>query len=91
MTAGERRLLVDWDTVALAPPERDLWLVVETDADKIAYTEATGRQVDETALSFFRAAWDLNDLAAYLTVLRTPHTENDDTAFALEFVTRFGR
>ena len=34
-------------------------------------------------------AWDLNDLAAYLTVLRTPHTENDDTAFALEFVTRW--
>ncbi len=30
LTADGRRLLVDWDTVALAPPERDLWLVVET-------------------------------------------------------------
>jgi spectinomycin phosphotransferase len=89
LAAGERRLLVDWDTVALAPPERDLWLVVETAADKTAYAEATGRPVDETALSFFRVAWDLNDLAAYLTVLRSPHAENDDTAFALAFVSRF--
>jgi spectinomycin phosphotransferase len=89
LTTGARRLLVDWDTVALAPPERDLWLVVETDADKTAYADATGHTVDETALEFFRVAWDLDDLAAYITVLRTPHTENDDTAFALEFVTRF--
>jgi spectinomycin phosphotransferase len=89
VTTAERRLLVDWDTVALAPPERDLWFVVETAADKNAYADATGREVDETALDFFRAAWDLNDLAAYLTVLRGPHTENEDTAFALAFVTRF--
>ncbi len=89
LTAGERRLLVDWDTVALAPPERDLWQVVETADDKTAYTEATGYEIDETALSFFRTAWDLDDLAAYLNVLRMPHAENEDTTFALAFVTRF--
>ena len=28
MRTDEGRLLVDWDTVALAPPERDLWMLV---------------------------------------------------------------
>ena len=27
LRAGPDRILVDWDTVALGPPERDLWLV----------------------------------------------------------------
>ena len=27
MRAGLRRMLIDWDTVALGPPERDLWMV----------------------------------------------------------------
>ena len=80
MRAGARRLLVDWDTVALAPPERDLWLVLD-DADgelAAAYADAAGRRVDPTALEFFRRLWDLKDLAEWLNVLRAPHSENDD-------------
>ena len=43
-------LLVDWDTVALGPPERDLWwLADETDA-LAAYTGATGREIDHEAV-----------------------------------------
>jgi aminoglycoside phosphotransferase (APT) family kinase protein len=80
MRAGKGRFLVDWDTVALAPPERDLWMPVVGGADAAArYLRATGTQVDEAALDFFRLTWDLKDLAEYLNVLRSPHQENDDT------------
>jgi spectinomycin phosphotransferase len=78
--AGTARFLVDWDTVALAPPERDLWMPVVGGADAAdRYLRATGTQVDEAALDFFRLTWDLKDLAEYLNVLRSPHQENDDT------------
>ncbi len=60
-------MLVDWDTVALAPPERDLWMVVESAEDAAIYADATGRQVDDEALQFFRLTWDLKDLAEYLS------------------------
>jgi spectinomycin phosphotransferase len=79
MHAGSSRVLVDWDTVSLAPPERDLWLVVETPDDADAYVEATGRAVDDAAIEFFRLTWDLKDLAEYLKLLRAPHIESDDT------------
>ena len=33
MRAADGHLLVDWDTVALAPPERDLWMVAGDDGE----------------------------------------------------------
>jgi spectinomycin phosphotransferase len=88
MRTGERLVLVDWDTVALAPPERDLWMVVDSPADAGSYTEATGRHVDTRALALFRAAWDLGDLAAYVSLFRAPHREDADTAKAFGGVTK---
>jgi spectinomycin phosphotransferase len=70
--------LVDWDTVALGPPERDLWMLA--DRDRELYRELTGTEVDQTAIDFFRLTWDLKDLAEYLDVLRSPHEENADTS-----------
>ena len=83
-TAG--RALVDWDTVALAPPERDLWMLVDTLDDEAAqlYASATGRRLDPEALEFFRLTWDLKDLAEHLNVLRAPHRETEDTTRAYE-------
>ncbi len=76
---SEGRVLVDWDTVAIAPPERDLWMLLDRDDPGDLYVRATGRPINEAALDFFRLAWDLGDLAEYLSVLRSPHQENDDT------------
>jgi spectinomycin phosphotransferase len=77
---SEGRLLVDWDTVAFAPPERDLWMLVVGGADAAGlYERMTGMQPNEAALDFFRLTWDLKDFAEYLNVLRSPHRENDDT------------
>ena len=89
MRTGNGHVLVDWDTVALAPRERDLWLLVEGDAEDLAiYTDATGYDIDHDAVDFFRLAWDLNDLAEYLNVLRSPHRESEDTLSDYEGLTR---
>ncbi|MFG2077560.1 phosphotransferase family protein [Nonomuraea maritima] len=46
LRAGSRTLLVDWDTVGTAPPERDLWHVVRDAGDLARYAAATGRTPD---------------------------------------------
>jgi len=75
MRTGDGHVLVDWDTVALAPPERDLWMVVGSGGH-------TG--ADAEAVDYFRLTWDLKDLAEYLNVLRSPHSRTDDTLRAYE-------
>jgi spectinomycin phosphotransferase len=73
-------MLLDWDTVAYAPRERDLWMLVDPAEDEpTIYTAASGRQLDDGALRFFRLSWDLADLAAFTNVLRAPHNRNADT------------
>jgi hypothetical protein len=45
-------VIVDWDFVRLAPPERDLWDLAETDPSVLtAYVEATGTAIDTDALA----------------------------------------
>jgi spectinomycin phosphotransferase len=80
--------LVDWDTVAIGPRERDLWLLLGSDDDATAYAEATGHRPDSVAMDFFRLTWDLKDLAAYVEVLRSPHLEDHDTRKAYDGLTR---
>jgi spectinomycin phosphotransferase len=87
MRTADGCVLVDWDTVALAPPERDLWMVAADGVD--TYTRATGHELDEVAVDFFTLTWDLKDLAEYLHPLRSPHRRSKDTAFALEVVRNF--
>jgi spectinomycin phosphotransferase len=83
MHTDEGRMLIDWDTVALGPPERDLWMVVsDGEAEADIYAEATSHRPDETALEFFALIWDLSDLASYLNVVRSPHRHDEDTELA---------
>jgi spectinomycin phosphotransferase len=71
---GNGVLLVDWDTVGLAPPERDLWMFDDESPNILApYTEASGRTVDDTALALFRLAWTLSDIAAFTALFRSDH------------------
>jgi spectinomycin phosphotransferase len=85
---GSGPVLVDWDTVALAPPERDLWLLAGDGMQEL-YEERSGFRVNQPALDYFRLSWDLKDLAEYLNVLRAPHTDNEDTRVWLGYVQRF--
>lgn len=72
-------LLVDWDTVGLAPPERDLWSVVESPEDLERYAEAAGRTVDASALALYRLRWDLEEVSIYVDWFRAPHDRSADT------------
>jgi spectinomycin phosphotransferase len=78
-------MLIDWDTVALAPPERDLWMVATETGDELRlYTELTGRPVDATALDLYRLRWALDDLSCFLRDLRAPHRRTPGTEHAWE-------
>ncbi len=81
--AGSRLSLIDWDTVALAPPERDLWMLDDGSPGALArHSEATGRAVDAKSISFYRLAWTLADIAAFTGVLRAAHQRDHDTEHA---------
>ena len=76
-------MLIDWDTVALAPPERDLWMVATEAGDELRrYTELTGRPVDATALELYRLRWALDDISCFVRDLRAPHRRTPGTEHA---------
>ncbi|GAA3968505.1 hypothetical protein GCM10023085_58600 [Actinomadura viridis] len=75
-------LLVDWDTVGLAYPERDLAGVCADTAAFAPYTEATGRTPDPAALTLYHLRWDLAEVAEYIGWFQAPHTRTADTETA---------
>jgi spectinomycin phosphotransferase len=79
MTVDESVLLIDWDTTALGPPERDLWLIVSERTDIEQYEHATGRQVDAAVLVLYRLRWFLDDLGSAVRLFRNPHRDSADT------------
>lgn len=73
--------IVDWDFVQLAPPERDLWALAETDPSVLAaYTEATGTATDRGVLALFQMWYDLAEIASYIELFRAAHNDTEDTA-----------
>jgi spectinomycin phosphotransferase len=71
--------LVDWDTTALARPERDLWWVISGDQDAARYSRRTGRTVNQDALALYRLRWGLDDISEFLSEIRGPHQRTADT------------
>ncbi|BCJ34286.1 hypothetical protein Athai_17890 [Actinocatenispora thailandica] len=70
--------LIDWDTVRLAPPERDLWMLGGAGLHA-EYARRTGRSVSAAALELYRRWWALADIASYVTELRRPHDISADS------------
>jgi spectinomycin phosphotransferase len=81
MRTGTEIMLIDWDTVGAAPPERDLWWLVGDSGEVAArrYAEATGRSVDRDALALYRLRWALDDMSIYTGVLRASHRRTAGT------------
>ncbi len=76
-------VLIDWDTAQMAPPERDLWVLIEEDpsiAD--AYAERTGVVVDQSTVAMYRRHWDLSEISLFAADLRAPHRDSEDTQLA---------
>jgi spectinomycin phosphotransferase len=88
LRAGAETLLIDWDTVGLAPPERDLWWVISDIGGEEArrYTRATGRPVDQGALALYRLRWALDDLSIFVRRLRRRHSRTADAEHALRAI-----
>ena len=79
LRTADQVLLVDWDTVGLAPPERDLWLVTSDPAELALYTDATERSIDTAAIALYRLRWALDDIAIYTSLFRSAHAHTADT------------
>ena len=70
--------LIDWDTIALALPERDLWMLDNRSDNGFAlYEDLTGKHINEAAISFYRLAWSLSDIASLARIFRAPHDETE--------------
>ncbi|WP_377642244.1 hypothetical protein [Oryzobacter terrae] len=73
-------VLVDWDTVLLAPPERDLWRIVGEDPGAAErYASGTGTVLDAELLRAHALRWDLADVALAVRDLHAPHVDDEDS------------
>ena len=79
MTVDEVVLLIDWDTVGLAPPERDLWMIVSEQQDARRYERATGHRIDADLLTLYELRWFLDDLGSAARMFRGAHVTDADT------------
>ena len=75
--------LIDWDTAALAPPERDLWNLDPGDGSVLAdYAEATGYVPQRAMIELYKLRWDLNDIGQCAADLRREHVEDANTTMS---------
>ena len=79
MRVDGRLVLIDWDTVALAAPERDIALVADGPADIDRYQEAAGRMVHPALVTLYRLRWYLDDVSSAVSMFRGPHRDTADT------------
>ncbi len=86
MVTSKGWVLVDWDTVLVAPPERDLWRLVPGDSVLRAYVDATGTAPRDWLIDLYGIRWDLADIASFAAEFRRPHEDTEDTRKALELL-----
>ncbi len=85
-TRDGEMVMVDWDTVAFAPRERDLWMLIsDTNPDWTDYADVTGvKSLSNDALDAYRLWWDLSEIAVYVLWCRLPHERTEEMAIAWE-------
>jgi len=75
MLTAEGWRLIDWDTVLVAPPERDLWSLEPLHR---AYADATGIELLAGMLLLYRLRWTIADIAVDVSRFRRGHTAGPD-------------
>lgn len=80
-SAAGALLLVDWDTVLVGPPERDLWMTLDEDMTGWdEYREVMGAvRLNAEALALYRERWALAEICEYTAAFRRPHEDTEDT------------
>ncbi|MFC7550374.1 phosphotransferase [Plantactinospora sp. GCM10030261] len=99
-SAGVR--LIDWETVLIAPAERDLWMCTDafarlvgeepagdTDETLARYHRDTGRLLTPAGLDLYALWWKLADIAAYVDELRRPHGRGEDITASFGYLTGY--
>lgn len=84
MRVDDEWVLIDWETVLIAPPERDLWLLDPGDGSVLdAYAEATGSGPLDAMVELYQLRWHLADIAVEVKHFRRPHggSADDDRSF----------
>jgi len=82
-------VLIDWDTVLIAPPERDLWALADEDPQAADdYTARTGITPEVDAMALYRLWWDLTEVSIYIGEFHRPHLETEDTGVAWDSLNR---
>jgi hypothetical protein len=79
-TRAGAMVIVDWDTVAFGPRERDLWMLVD-DAknDWAAYRDVTGvTAISDETIATYRLHWALSEIAVYTAWFRDAHDRTED-------------
>jgi len=72
--------LIDWDTVRLGAPERDLWMIAPRgEGEWAAYGSSN---VDPDAIELYRRWWALSEICEFTTVLRAAHLDDANTRIA---------
>ena len=75
--------LVDWDTVGVAVPERDLWPFADDPEALARYADVSGHVPDPDLLDLYRLRWDLRDVVEFVDLFGAPHRSSPDTERAL--------
>ncbi|MGW6199135.1 phosphotransferase enzyme family protein [Kribbella sp. NPDC055110] len=86
-----RMWLIDWDTVRLAPRERDLAAIVGGPTDVLPAYQAEAGPVSPRAavLELFDVWWSLAEIASYVELFRRPHTESQDSRESWQNLTAY--
>ena len=85
METSEGWVIVDWDTVLIAPPERDLWRLAQGGGSVLrVYADATGGAPNEWLVDLYGVRWDLAEIASFAAELRKPHEDTEDTRRAFD-------
>jgi hypothetical protein len=87
MLTADGWLLIDWDTVLVAPPERDLWSLDPGDGTILdAYASATGIIPLPSLLELYRLRWEVADIAVDVSRFRRPHAGSIDDGKSWELL-----
>jgi spectinomycin phosphotransferase len=83
--------LIDWDTVQLAPRERDLSAVLGGPNDVLpAYQAEAGPDSPRpAAIELFRVWWSLAEIAEYVQLFRQPHADSQDNKESWRILTQY--